>query len=316
MKEYHIIFSVMSAPNPVYVPDDETKKWAETCLEEEPDEPYTEEELEFANTVWWNEKAEDWQIQEKIESLILGDKDDFTEEAYSVQAEESIKSENFADLQVQLSNPPEWRHSLEDIAYVSEIGENNNILSETDELFCDFKFSHIQEGKGKFCEKTKRWKKYHTGEFEYGKIFIPDGIIYKKFTKEMIDEVKAYPEKKFPGIVKYMGPNVEIPWRLEYSHELCHFEYEGRYELSNDDGAWEKRKSEIHDKWFIPEGSQPWHDATMYDWKKKFHSRAYEANNEAEWYGRDPLHAIAGLGTEEEVGDYLNDEVAWFNPRM
>ena len=29
MKDYHIIFSVMIAPNPVYVPDDEIKKWAE-----------------------------------------------------------------------------------------------------------------------------------------------------------------------------------------------------------------------------------------------------------------------------------------------
>ena len=306
----------MSAPNPVYVPDDETKKWAETCLEETPDKPYTQEDLGFANTVWWNDKAEDWRIQEEMEVLILGDDNDFTDEAYSVQADDSIKYENFTELQVQLSCPPEWRHSLEDIAYTSGEGENNNKLTETNELFCDFKFTYIQEGQGKFSEKTKRYNKYHTGEFEYGKVYVPHGIINRKFTQELIDEIKGNPEKKFSGIVKYMGPNVEIPWRLEYSHELCHFDYEGREELSNDDEVWEKRKKELYDNWLITDGSQPWHDATMYDWKKKFHEKEYEPNNNADWYGRSPLHSIAGLGSEDELDKELNDEIAWFNPSM
>ena len=304
----------MSAPNPVYVPDEETINWAEKCLDETPEEPLTQEEIQFANIVWWNDKAENWRIQEEIESLILGDDNDFTDEAYAIQAEDSIKSENFADLLVQMSQPPEFRHSLDDIAYVSVIGQNNNILTETEEVFCQFKFTHIEEGKGKKCEKTNRYKKYHTAEYELGKIFIPHGIVYKKLTSELIDDIKANPDKTFSGIVKYMGPNVEMPWRLEYSHELCHFEYEPRDELSNSDDAWEHRKKELYDKWYIPDGSQPWHDATMWDWRVKFYDLAYRTNNNAEWYGRDPLHAIAGLGTDEELEHAIGPK--WIIPSM
>ena len=88
MKEYYTIFSVMSAPNPIYVPDDETKKWAETCLEEEPDEPYTEEELAAARQF-----QEDIQNSLGIRVFIRKSDDDNTDP--STPSSSSAKSENF-----------------------------------------------------------------------------------------------------------------------------------------------------------------------------------------------------------------------------
>tara|TARA_B100001094_G_scaffold328126_1_gene387811 strand:+ start:2581 stop:3444 length:864 start_codon:yes stop_codon:yes gene_type:complete len=224
-------------------------------------QPASFDEILISDELWYQKLMEKEEEEAEIEEALYGPK--YPEDEFM----DDMDSHDNSDLLCQLSRPPEHREykTAKDVGklnnYGGQWGEQKelNVLTETNEMWVIFNFSHIEEGKGKWCPKNKSWQKYHTAEFDYGKIYVPNSMVFKN----IYDKTKGDPEREFLGLIRFMGPHVEIPWRLQYAPELCHFEYTTPKAIT---GSSSKLRAELYEKDWLITGDGSGHRATMKMW--------------------------------------------------